>query len=163
MRLRKMSAEEFERFREFSVADYGREIAEAGRMPAQAALKQAQDEFDGQLTKGVDTPDHFVLVIEASEEAMGFIWYQFGTARSGRKYAFLCDFYVMEIHRRKGVAAQALSLLERDAITNGCTEVRLFVWAHNAAANALYRKCGYLPAKLEDDGMLMRKTLKMEE
>ena len=163
MRLRKMTADEFERFRQFSVADYAREIVKAGRMSPENALAQAQTEFDGQLKWGVETPDNSVMVIEREGVPMGFIWYLFCKTDAGLGYAFLCDFYVIAEYRRKGVAAEALRRMEADAAENGCAQIRLYVWKNNAPANALYRKCGYQPAKLENDGMYMKKTLVTEE
>lgn len=155
MRLRKMTAEEFARFREFSIADYGREIAAISAISQEEAHHQAQQEFDGQLSFGIDTPGNAVMVIG---DNAGYIWYQIGETR-GVRHAFLCDFYVIEDRRRKGIATTALACMEADAQAHGCAELRLYVWAHNLPAQALYKKCGYIPAKTDDNGMYMKKLL----
>ena len=159
MRLRKMTPQEYAAFREFSVADYGREIAAAGRLSMDAARAQAQREFDDQLTQGENTPCNHVCIIDQAGEAQGFIWYQLAEAQAGVKYVFLCDFYVAEPHRRKGVATAALHCMEQSARAQDCTEARLYVWAHNQPARRLYEKCGYAPAKTEADGKYMKKLL----
>lgn len=159
MRLRRMTSEEFQRFARFSVEDYAREIAKASGISLEAALLQARGEFDAQLPQGADTLGNSVMVMEQDDESVGFIWYQYGNNRAGVRNVFLCDFYVAEAHRRKGNAATALRLMEQDARENGCAEVGLYVWKHNVAGTALYRKAGYLPSQVDANGMFMKKRL----
>lgn len=143
MRLRKMTPQEYAAFREFSVADYGREIAAAGRLSMDAARAQAQREFDDQLTQGENTPCNHVCIIDQAGEAQGFIWYQLAEAQAGVKYVFLCDFYVAEPHRRKGVATAALHCMEQSARAglHGSAAVRVGAQSARPAAVRKMRLC----------------------
>jgi len=55
----------------------------------------------------------------------------------------LQDVSVRVEHRRKGVATALVGRAEDGARARGFDRVTLFVGADNAAAQALYRECGY--------------------
>ncbi len=60
----------------------------------------------------------------------------------------LQDLEVLASHRRLGVASVLVAAAEDEALARGSTEVRLEVSTGEVAAQALYRKCGYLDAGL---------------
>ena len=129
-------------------------------LPAEEALRQARNELAEMLPDGKDTEGHELLTIEnaADRENVGFLWSIYEETE-GRKQSFLCDFLIFEAHRRKSYASAALRAFEKRAKTEGCAECVLFVADENEAANALYRKNGYLPQRTFDSGKYMIKRL----
>lgn len=63
----------------------------------------------------------------------------------------LQDVSVRQAHRRRGVASRLTAAAEREARARGFDRLHLSVGVGNEAAQALYRRCGYL-----DIGMAAR-------
>ena len=157
----KMTEEEFARFREYSVAEYANDLINGEGLDRETAMKNAAREFGGMLTEGLGTEDHFVMDIRdvRSGKTVGWMWYCYETDEDDTPQVFLCDFLIFEDCRRKGYASAALAEMERRAKADGCVFAALFVWDHNPAGAALYRKCGYAPAAREEGGVTMKKPL----
>lgn len=158
--LRKMTLSEFELFRQWSVKDRARELAEGSGFSPEDAIKAAEEEFLEMLPDGPRTPDHFLMQIieKATEEPAGSIW-TIREVTQGRKQSFLCDFAIWKSKRRRGYARAALRLAEEQAAQAGCQESVLFVSDSNTPAKALYEKCGYMPLRPEGRGQYMIKQL----
>ncbi len=60
--------------------------------------------------------------------------------------AHVTNIAVAPAHRREGVATRLLAELAWEAIARGCSALTLEVRANNAAAQALYRSFGFVPA-----------------
>jgi ribosomal protein S18 acetylase RimI-like enzyme len=60
----------------------------------------------------------------------------------------LQDVSVREDHRRRGVASALTEAAERAAVARGCNRLRLEVSVDATAAQALYRRAGYVDAGL---------------
>jgi len=58
------------------------------------------------------------------------------------------DVYVRPEHQRKGHAGRAFAALEVEAHRLGLTGIALHVFGHNAGAQALYQKLGYVPTNI---------------
>jgi ribosomal protein S18 acetylase RimI-like enzyme len=58
----------------------------------------------------------------------------------------LQDVEVREDYRRRGIGSALTAYAEREARTRGFDRLRLGVGVDNAAAQALYRQCGYVDA-----------------
>ena len=157
---KKMSEAEYSQFRKFSVSEYAKDLMNGENLDYDTALEKAEREFSGMLSDGLDTEDHFVMMVKdvQSGKEVGWIWYCYVTDEDD-KQVFLCDFLIFEDDRRKGYASAALAEMERRAKTDGCDAAALFVWEHNGPGVALYRKCGYKPGKQDDGGISMRKQL----
>ena len=158
--LRKMTPDEFDAFRCWSVGDRARELAEGSGFSPEEARRAAAEEFRELLPDGLRTPDHFLMTIveKAAGEPVGFIW-TIHEMTDGRKQSFLCDFVIHEPKRRRGYARAALRLAEEQAAQAGCQESVLFVSDSNTPAKALYEKCGYTLLRPEDGGQYMIRRL----
>ena len=158
--LRKMSEAEYSQFRKLSVSEYAKDLMNGENLDYNTAVEKAEREFSEMLTNGLDTEDHFVMMIRDAQSGkeVGWIWYCYVTNEDD-KVVFLCDFLIYENDRRKGYASAALAEMERRAKADGCAAAELFVWDHNGPGIALYRKCGYTPGEPDDGGVSMKKQL----
>ena len=157
--LRGMDADEFLRFREFSIAEYAGDLMTRQRVSGQEAQQQAQAEFDSELPQGRETQNqHVMMVLDAqSGQSVGWLWYLYEET-DGVRQAFLNDLFIAEAERRKGYATAALTEMERNAIRDGCAECVLHVFHDNTDAIRLYQQCGYTPFWQTEDGMYMKKA-----
>ena len=153
IRLRTMTAEEYENFYRWSLENHARELMDENGLTREAALREAEEELTD-LLHGVD---HHLMTIEA-EGPVGFLW-TLHEETEGRRQSFLCDFAIWEPHRRKGYAAAALALMEQQAVRDGCQESVLFVANQNKAVQALYEKYGYRIHRPSSWGKYMIKYL----
>lgn len=160
VKLRKMSLQEFKKFKQYSIADYANDLMKSGNISYEEAIRQSEKEFMEMVPQGFETPNNALMIIEnsASGEKVGIIWYLFEVT-DGVKHTFLNDFIINEEQRRKGYATAALLEMELDAKKSGCTECRLYVWEHNLPGIQLYTKCGYSSFRQEDGGVYMTKVL----
>lgn len=160
VKLKKMSHLEFNKFREYSIGEYAKDIMKAKEISSDEANKQAEAEFIEMLPQGIDTKDNAIMAIKdyVTDKTVGVIWYMFEVT-DGVSHTFLCEFIIREEERRKGYATAALAGMEDDAKSHGCTESRLYVWKHNPPGLNLYIKSGYTSFRDVEDGMYMRKVL----
>ena len=158
--LRPMTVHEFESFRQWSTESQAKELMVQLHIAWEAALRKAEGELAEMLPDGLHTEhSHLMTIIEAdTEETAGFIWTLYEET-AGRKQSFVCDFAIRESKRRNGYGTAALLLAERYAAAAGCIESVLFVSAGNAAARALYEKCGYGILRQSGSGCYMIKQL----
>lgn len=159
--IRPMTTEEFEVFRQWSVAQQARELTEERRICLEDAIREATAEFTQMLPQGLDTARNFLMTVTETDrnESVGFVW-TLQEETHGCQQSFLCDFAIREPMRRKGYATAALQLVEAQAMDAGCQESVLFVSDRNEAAKALYRKCGYRALRSSGHGAYMIKQLK---
>lgn len=138
-----MSEARFAQFLPLAVASYAEENIASGRWPREGAHARSADAFAQLLPQGVATQDHALFDIVAGDAgAIGSLWYaQFddGGVRQWHVY----DLLIAPEHRRRGYAAAAFAAMETLAREQGVTRIGLHVFAHNPAAQALYRKLGY--------------------
>jgi len=59
------------------------------------------------------------------------------------EYAVITELFVMEGYRRRGVGRRLLNAAENELIKRGAAHFHLATGEDNAAAQALYRSCGY--------------------
>ena len=161
--IRKMTDDEFERFYGWSIENHAKKLVEQLHISQEEAIRQTIEEVAEMLPNGLNSPNNDLVTIveEESGESAGFIW-TLHEETMGRKQSFLCDFAIWETKRRKGYGQAALSLAEKKAKDAGCQESVLFVADDNAAAKALYEKCGYQPLRRKDHGQYMIKQLAMK-
>lgn len=149
VRLRKMSLQEFETFREYSTNSYAKDLMLDQNISSESALKQAIAEFSCMLPEGVKTKDNSLMMIEDenSQKTVGIIWYLYEITE-GIKQVFLNDFIIYEEERRKRYATAALSEMVHNATKVGCRQSTIYVWKHNLPGVNLYTKCGYVPFRV---------------
>ena len=158
--VREMTNTEYDTFCAWSFSSQTQDYVDISGLSHEAARKQAMVDMQQMLPDGRNTVDHRFMSIEISDskEIVGFIWVLFEET-NGRKQTFLCDFLILESHRRKGYATTALSMLSRYSIDIGCDEIVLFVSDQNTAARKLYEKCGYRFLRKAKHGQYLVKTL----
>ena len=156
--IRKMTSDEFARFYTWSVESQTKELMEELGLSQEEASKEALKEISEMLPHGFHTEHTDLMTVAADGENVGFIWTLYEES-DGQKQVFLCDFAIWQPNRRKGYGAAALSLAEKNAAKAGCQKCVLFVSDNNAAAKALYDKCGYQILRQKDYGNYMVKQL----
>ncbi|TMH72965.1 MAG: GNAT family N-acetyltransferase [Betaproteobacteria bacterium] len=130
--LRSMTTTEFKRYLRLAVPEYARGHVRAGDFDPKKALAKAKAEYAELLPKGVATPGHYLYTIALAEndKAIGMLWFDF-------------RFRLDKAQRGKGLGREALGMLEQQAKILGAVSVGLHVFGDNAAARALYEKCGF--------------------
>ena len=139
-----LNTQAFADFFEMAAASYASDNVAAGRWLQSDASALAQQEMQGLLAQGVDTPGHFVygMAVESVTEPVGYLWLA-TLQRGSSKTAYVYQIIVKPAFRRKGYARQALQAVEVLAKAGGHTTMALNVFAQNTAAQALYASLGY--------------------
>jgi ribosomal protein S18 acetylase RimI-like enzyme len=137
------------------IAGYAQDNVSAGRWPETGALERSRADIESLLPQGLATPGMFIYEIIDDEggPAVGFIWLAL-EHKHGFVSAYVYDLEIKPEFRRRGHAMRALQALEPIAAAAGATGIGLNVFSHNADAQALYQRLGYVPTNFN-----MRKSL----
>lgn len=158
IKLEKMTQDEFNKFTERSLKNYANELIKSGMENELTAYEEAKLQFEKILPDGLKSNDNFLYVARNElYEDVGVIWYQMNPRNN--EYGFICDFYIYEIHRRKGYGTQVLTAIEEDAHKHGIKVMVLSVFKYNTPACELYYKVGYIKVKELDKTMYLEKKL----
>jgi RimJ/RimL family protein N-acetyltransferase len=159
--LRKMTEEEFQSFKEYSISDYAEDLIRGEGISREQAYMDAEKEFLSMLPGGANTEGNYLMMIDdfVRKGKVGWIWYLFEENNINEKQVFIADFLIYECERGKGYATAALNELEAMAKAVGYSESVLYVWEHNFPAYSLYQKCGYTIAEQTESGTYMKKKL----
>lgn len=156
IKFRDMTDDDFNKFLEGSVLSYSKDLVKSGMYSEEAAFENSKKQFNELLPQGNYTKDHFLYIIENSEnEGLGHIWYE----KYENKVAFICNFLILEKFRKKGYGKQALLLVEEDAKSKGFDKIFLHVFRFNDPAISLYKSLGYKVIKEESGGMYLIKDI----
>jgi GNAT superfamily N-acetyltransferase len=149
IRLIPMSDLQYDDFWARCLLNYAQDLARAGNVEPDQAMKKAESQVDQLLPEGRDTPGHYFVSIHDEERDVdvGFLWYGVREGDPGRP-VFIYDFFVFEKYRRQGYGTQALQALEEAVLALGLDRIVLHVFGHNHPAQALYRKLGYVPTNI---------------
>ncbi|WP_050476652.1 GNAT family N-acetyltransferase [Herbaspirillum rhizosphaerae] len=144
-----MTTTDFERFVETSSADYAEQCRLTGLPSLETSRPQARANLQALLPLGLATPGHYLMLLQEEESgaSVGEIWFGEVT-KDGETSAFLYDLTIDAEHRRRGFASAALELLLEEVRLRGLSSLSLNVFAHNEAAQALYRKAGFLASEI---------------
>ena len=161
--LRPMRAAAFVKYAAHSAAAFAEDNVTSGRWPAFGALERAQRDFADSLPQGLATADNFLFEIVVAktvtpgldiadtlevsapstrEITVGILWFAV-VEKLGIKQAFVYDLEIDPGFRRQGYARFAFQALEDLVAARDITQIGLHVFAHNVAAQALYRSLGY--------------------
>jgi ribosomal protein S18 acetylase RimI-like enzyme len=151
--LRPMRADEFSKWKADSVASYSVDMQENGGMPRDAANAKAISDFDVLLAQGVETPEHFLHVIEEDGAVVGYLWLAVRGSPSGR-VLFVYEVRISEEARGRGLGRAAMEFAARVAAEQGLGRIELNVMGGNEVARGLYRGLGY-----DEVAVYMGKTL----
>ena len=134
---------EFQAYLKEGTARYAEVNVKAGYWKKTEALKKSIETHNQLLPQGLATPGHHLFTIIAdNKKSVGTIWMA-EDHRSKTPAGFIYDLFVKEPYRRKGVATQAMLLLEEKAKQLGLEVLYLHVFAFNKNAKHLYEKLGY--------------------
>lgn len=142
VRLRPMTAQEYESWREQSVREYAAEIARSRDLAPEAAAAQSAKEFGELLPDGLATQDARLWTAVVDDEPVGMGWIELRQRASGVS-AWIYDISVDADHRGKGLGRGLLDALHAAARDLGATSMALNVFGGNATAIRLYETSGY--------------------
>lgn len=158
VRLRKLTKEEFERYKAYSIQDYAKDLVHSGNATNETALQSAMNEFNQILPNGLETPCNYMYVVMTEEEeAIGFIWY--GNSSYGEEMAFIFDVFILEPYRNNGYGTETISEVEKEAKLRGYKKMGLNVFRFNEGAHSLYVRCGYKAFEQFEGNIHMEKDI----
>ena len=144
IRLRQMRDDEYPAYLDYFIPDYAADIASNYGLSESASIAQAQREVAADLPEGVKTSGQVMLCVvdqsDASESLLGYLWYK---PDAETRSAFIYDFHILAAHQGKGLAKQALAVLESDLKAKGFERIGLRVAADNARARHVYDVTGF--------------------
>lgn len=149
IRLRPMTASEYENYLERAINEYADEKVMAGNWHPSEALELSRQEYQKLLPDGPATPRQhlFTITLDSQPDTLGMIWFA-EIDQALQPYAFIYDFYIDEPFRRKGYGAEAMLRVEDEVRACGLKRIGLHVFGHNHPALALYEKLGYEPTNI---------------
>ena len=134
---------EFETYLKDGTARYAEVNVKAGYWKKSEALKRSIEVHNQLLPHGLATPRHHLFTIKTDHnKSVGTIWIA-EDHRSKTPVGFIYDLFIKEQYRGKGLATQAMLLLEEKAKQLGLKVLHLHVFAFNTNAKHLYEKLGY--------------------
>jgi ribosomal protein S18 acetylase RimI-like enzyme len=143
-----MRPDEYGGFAEHSKAEYARGIATQGGESEEFARRKADTDFAAILPQGLDTPSHWIFVIEAGGEKAGLLW--LAERPHGReRECWIYDVEIDEAQRGKGYGRAAMELAEAEARARGLPRIALNVFGGNEVARTLYRSVGYVETSVQ--------------
>ena len=121
------------------------------------AIIEAERPFDGTIRSGDDvhyydlegliaSPDAEVVVAELGAEVISAGYARIDNSEPylrHTRHSYLGCMYTVPEHRGKGVNGKVMAALEEWSRARGVTEMKLEVYAENAAAVRAYEKSGY--------------------
>jgi RimJ/RimL family protein N-acetyltransferase len=141
--LRPVRAEDFAAWRDTELTEYAQDISENGDTPVDAARRKAEADMTEILPQGLETPNHWMFVLEHDDEAVGRLWLA-EREIDGRRAMFIFDIHVDAGFRGRGFGRAAMQFVEREALARDIHRVELNVFGGNAVARGLYRSLGYV-------------------
>lgn len=108
------------------------------------ATGTARAELASEYSKGLATPDHrFLNVVDSASGArVGEVWTVVEN-KGGKTNVWVEWISIDPEFRRRGLATDALRLVEEAAVRDGAERIGLYVVNDNPAALALYTKLGF--------------------
>lgn len=143
VRLRPLTAAEYPAFLVASKAGYAEGIEIHGGQTHEAAQQKAEADFPAVLPMGLETPGHFIFVVEADGVAVGRLWLA-DRQLAGRRALYVYDVSIDPEYQGRGYGRAAMSLAEEEARARGIHRIELNVFGGNQVARGLYRSLGYV-------------------
>jgi ribosomal protein S18 acetylase RimI-like enzyme len=144
VRVRPMTAAEFDAFRGPLIIGYAADHVGAGNWTADEAEQKATAELAELLPAGVDTPGVLLLIGESlAGERVGHLWLAINEPHRSGTRAYIYDIEVDSEQRGKGYGRALLNAAETEAVRHGATAIALNVFGANQVARGLYESAGY--------------------
>ena len=151
--LRRMTEQEFQGFLDRSVPEYAADKVRAGNWTPEEAAQKSREDYSRLLPDGLASTHQHLYTIELDGNAVGDLWLSSDPSLAGGA-GFVFGLHVAEEFRRRGIATEAMHLLEGEASRLGLSGLSLHVFGDNLPARVLYEKLGY-----EITNMNMAKSL----
>lgn len=142
LRLRPVTAEEFDHWLPRQEAGYAEHIMASGSMPPEAAREKARRDTARSFSAGLATPGQLVFRVLAGQEPVGWLWLAV-PGPDDPAMAWVYNIEVDEGRRGRGYGRQAMLLAEAEARARGMTSIGLNVHGQNKVAISLYDSLGY--------------------
>lgn len=156
IRFREMSDDEFDKFAEWDILAYSKDLIKSGLSSEENALKNAKKSFNELLPQGKYTKNNYIyVVVNSDNEDVGFIWYQ----KYKEDIAFICDFLILEKFHKQGYGKQTLLLLEKEAKEKAFNKILLNVFKYNKPAFSLYKSLEYKIRDQKNENISMLKNI----
>ncbi|GAA0803965.1 GNAT family N-acetyltransferase [Spirilliplanes yamanashiensis] len=144
LRVRPMTGDEFDAWREETLRAYADEQVAAGVWDAADALETARRQQAALLPDGRGTAGmRFLTATLGDGTPVGVLWLGLTHPRGTRDCAFLYDIEVRPEHRGTGLGRALLAAAEEVARAGGAGALELNVFGGNARAVRLYSSAGY--------------------
>jgi ribosomal protein S18 acetylase RimI-like enzyme len=147
-RLRPLHADEYDAFLAHSKESYARDIAEHGGTTEEFARRKSEADHARILPDGLETPGHWILVVESAGERVGILWLAEQDV-GGRRGMYIYGVEIDEAHRRRGFGRAAMLLAEEEARSRGINRMGLNVFGANEVARNLYRSLDYVETSVQ--------------
>jgi GNAT superfamily N-acetyltransferase len=142
VRLRPLTEQEYDAYRERSVPLYADDLVRARGMSAEAALLESASTFAKTLAEASAPERTWVLrVLTAEDEDVGWLWLGPHPHRADGVYVY--DIDIDEAHQGRGLGRATMLAAEDLARAEGLRHIALNVFGWNSRAEALYRSLGY--------------------
>ena len=143
LKLRAMTAEEFEGWRLPQIIEYAAEMARNAGRTTEDLMARSERELGELLPDGVDTQGHRLLFAQdpGTGERIGWLRIVERDSDAG-KVAWIYDIVVEEAFRGKGYGRALMVQAEVQAREMGVGRIELNVFADNAVAKTLYESSG---------------------
>lgn len=148
LKLQKMSLEEYEIFKNNSMALYIQEKIRANGFTESEAKKIAEDDFNRILPEGYNSKNNFLFSLIFDNSYIGHLWYCI-RGMEKTKRAFICDILINDNFRGKGLGREAMKLLEVEVKAQNISKIELHAFGHNEIAINLYKSLGYIITDVE--------------
>ena len=142
VRLRPMTQEEYDAWRERSERGYADEIAVARDLDRESALAQSAGEFASLLPDGLTSPHMHLFTAFVDDEPVGIGWIELRQRASGTS-AYIYDIRLDGDRRGQGLGRALLEALHDVSRALGATSMTLNVFGDNPTAIRLYETSGY--------------------
>lgn len=143
--LKEMNEEEFNRYMEYFIPDYAKDLSDNFIIPMDKALEESKGLMATLLPDKQDSAEQHIRNIYSAEDQknIGVIWYNI-QAESNKAYIY--HILIYEAFRKRGFASLVLKELEKTVKSAGVTSMGLNVFGNNPGAQRVYEKLGYQPA-----------------
>ena len=154
---------EYAEFVPLQVAEYARQLVQAGEVPPQEGLSTARERLADLAADGLRSTGHdfFVAVLAPRYVRVGWVWLSPAPSSIGASRArWLSQLTVLEPYRGQGWGRAILRAVERHERDRGSEEIWLRVFDWNVPASHLYLSHGYeLAQKFATDAHLRKRLV----
>ena len=144
IQLVKMTNAEFSEYKSFLTDNYAQVLSRNLRISKEEALQTSKSQIDRLLTNGLETPEHFLYMVQLkdskTEDQIGYLWLN---VNENKRSCFVCDIYLFEQFRSKGLGMKILELIDTRMVEQKIQKISLHVFGDNVIARKLYDKLGY--------------------